>query len=357
MQSVKSIQRDVQVVPFRDVLVVVSLCIAFSLASIQLPAISLIFLVLSIVLNGVVRKVMAPRYGWLILLLIAFLAVARFVLGGDSMYSMAIFGALCLSLYFGFVISASFKSRRLVIIALMIQLVVFVVFVVGQVIIGADLNSILPSGSRNAVTGIVWMLLLPLLYVYRDERFVVFVLSVTAAIFMCLVGGRSSLFAVLVFMVVSLFGLRGTVWALFALIFFVILLHLDQSFFSGLIASQRWRIWSEYVSCLGFGEIVMGVPKACLMGGVVEYYDYNLHNSFLAFHYKVGLVALVPFLFLLWGLRNGAVLRCRVTVAVLLVLFVKLFFDSLAFPGGFDFLIFYILFDVSDRAHFMRAQY
>lgn len=327
---------------------IILLSTAFCLALIQQPKFAIVLLVLSLLV--IIRlKFSLPRNPlWLLLPPTALIAMATnsFSLL-DTLNSLANFLAIIVSVYFAWQIKIQQDSVKDVItIVFSIFLFVIISWVFLTMATGGDYNNITPSGSRNVVTAFVLFAAIPLFYFNRKEHLKLFIISMFTIVLFSEIGGRSSmasaiLVAAILFlrnrMVILLFGLA-------ALLYVLTSLDTNEHF-----VTPRYNIWESYIDCLNFKTILVGVPQLCLEGTKAEYFSFNLHNSFLTLHQHIGIGALffaaLYFMAMLASLR----LNCPTSIAIMVVYGIKLNFDTLAFPGIFDFIIFFIWFDILSR--------
>ena len=77
--------------------------------------------------------------------------------------------------------------------------------------------------------------------------------------------------------------------------------------------------------------------------GRLESRNYNLHNSILQLHYRMGLGGILAFLLILRGIvRRGR--KDRIYYAIALPILMRIFTDTVAFVGPCDFLLYFFLF-------------
>lgn len=109
--------------------------------------------------------------------------------------------------------------------------------------------------------------------------------------------------------------------------------------------SVRTEIWLEYLNGMfdNLGNFFLGVNMSGPNYPLLNYYSGNLHNSFLMFHAKYGIIgALTGCVFLFKSMWRAKHYKNSLIIIVALVASARMFFDWIAFPGLYD-VIFWLL--------------
>lgn len=115
------------------------------------------------------------------------------------------------------------------------------------------------------------------------------------------------------------------------------------------LASGRGRIWNEYFSDIisKFKHFVFGSPMAKLP--ILRSMNSNPHNSLILLHTQIGFGALVGIVIIV--VSEIKLVRTNfLYFGLLFVLVLRSMTDIIAFPGIFDFLIYYFVFSAIDRS-------
>lgn len=316
-------------------------------AAIQQPQASSIFLYASLILFAVsMISVPFSRKEWFGVYSLLSIGGLSITLHG-GMYEFIVLLNMLLVLMLAkvaFINSAPLKKCYFRVLGVFSLVLILVSFVSYQM--GISYNELLPSGSRNALTAIVIFCFLGYAYAIRDQRSLVLFYSSLMAIWVWHVGGRSSLLMMLFFILIIYVGINRTLFLVAGgiLVFTVI----DFDSLQGFLKTPRYKIWDSYLGCMNLGTIFLG-PGECLSGGIIEHFSFNLHNSILRSHDIFGLGASVLWFFLFRSCYHAYCLKCRVSFGIMVVFSVKAFFDILVFPGAFDFIILYMVFDLQKR--------
>lgn len=107
---------------------------------------------------------------------------------------------------------------------------------------------------------------------------------------------------------------------------------------------SRSEIWSSYFSELGLYGILFGPNSDVLAkNSFLANWDFNLHNSFLSFHYHFGVILFALFVLSAYALVKSF-LNCRFVFLLLVVIIIRVFTDTGLFVGFFDFIFYTLLF-------------
>lgn len=118
-------------------------------------------------------------------------------------------------------------------------------------------------------------------------------------------------------------------------------LYFETGFAKKGLDSPRFMIWEAYFKDISFYEIILGRdPNSVLL---IEFWDGNLHNSFLKLHSRMGLAIFVFFWYIVISIKEYTIHKQYYLLFLLILLTTRLFFDSMNFIGSLDFIYFTIL--------------
>ena len=181
------------------------------------------------------------------------------------------------------------------------------------------------------------------------------IIPISAFIISIFLIGRSSLGVLLVISIITIFQyiknksriISVTILILFSVLVAqlvknieVISLFLDTGFAKKGIESQRFDIWKSYLHNMSYIDLITGRDPYKIP--LIEMYDGVLHNSFLKFHSRMGF-AFFSFMgfycmSLIYYIKRGD----YYLFVLLVLLSVRIFFDSMNFISPLDFIFFSI---------------
>lgn len=216
------------------------------------------------------------------------------------------------------------------------------------------LNEVLNAGSRNIVSAILLVLAIfvSASYYAENKKQPLFVFVVTFILCILLFGRTGITLSFLLLMIPFFYKLKNNIilfTSIFSLLSLVVIFNFDSivsfltlntSFQYGL-ESPRTALRAEYFSGIlnSYNELFWGrnIDHCCQLA---VSYDGNPHNSFILGHSRFGLLhtfifLCVPFLLILkkqWFF-----------LFLLLIIYIRYFFDKLGFFSPLDFVLFYLL--------------
>lgn len=239
-------------------------------------------------------------------------------------------------------------------------LIIFSIYIITCFTIGIDMNEVFSETSRNSISWIalssssLYYLLNHINY-NKDGSIIPAFLCLFLSI---LAQGRSgiiiSLFLFISIMITTDFsGSRNKFLVKTFYVTIIIIITTASSFyFSDFIYHQlnylnekqlsmvsRNAIWTYYFDNLSFLNLLLGLNLKS--DPFFQLMNYNLHNSYLMAHARYGFVAFPLIAFIWWACISSFLNKeTRVLAISLLCLLVRIFSDSLAFVGDFDFVLF-----------------
>lgn len=232
---------------------------------------------------------------------------------------------------------------------------------------GVDANLVFGHISRNGISAYL-LFFITLYYIQcekkKKKRNVLHVLFCLPVIFWAV--GRSGIlsFAVLTagmmfeficktrnfFLKLLYVLLGGTAAAIIFYCFYDFIYYAVQHFIHFGFTSPRLDIIKTYIT-----DAVMQL-KTIFLGFNIqdnffyEFYNYNLHNSFLVFHKNLGLMPLAYFLFMLIISVLQYIRRKNFFfITIIITLGIRSFTDTLAFQGIYDIIWLYIVFNITKK--------
>lgn len=115
----------------------------------------------------------------------------------------------------------------------------------------------------------------------------------------------------------------------------------SSNFSSKQLESARYTIWNSYFKSLSICDIIYG--KDLNTVPLIREWDGNVHNSYLKFHARVGLIGVIPFLLLLLRSLVIIIKDNRILFIPVIALLIRIFFDSDMLIGELDFVLYTIL--------------
>lgn len=229
---------------------------------------------------------------------------------------------------------------------------------------GVDAQEVFRS-SRNAISAqIIFILMLFYLVIYKKQRKIVFFPAIYAA-FLCLWGeGRTGLvvsiaFIVLLFFYNWIFVKQKRIKTLVQLAACVlgcgIILHnVINVFYMNVIErftiqgfeTKRVEIWEQYFFLVrdSFSNFAFGAPTSDTEYTLIDYYDGNLHNSFLQLHSCYGLLVFLVIIICIFVCFYRAICSKEYFFCILLLIIcLRAFFDWAAFPGNYEIIFYYFI--------------
>lgn len=181
------------------------------------------------------------------------------------------------------------------------------------------------------------------------------ILLLTFVVFLSFMAqGRTSLgVSIMLFIGAFFTDMRGIRWYLVAIIIavaigllvyfwdLIVLWYETSNFASKQLESSRYTLWQKYFESLSLSDILMGKDLNTIP--LIKEYDGNVHNSFLKFHARTGLLGFLPLLILI--LRSLSVTlkkRAALLIPVLAIL-IRIFFDADMLIGELDFVLYTML--------------
>lgn len=106
--------------------------------------------------------------------------------------------------------------------------------------------------------------------------------------------------------------------------------------------SIRYLMWESYIINLDFSSLFLGIETKHLP--ILRDYGGNPHNSFLNFHYRMGILGLLALIYLLIiSLRNLWRSRQKEIAILIILLWARLYFDT-SIISATDFIVFSMMF-------------
>ncbi len=223
-------------------------------------------------------------------------------------------------------------------------------------------NEIFPNQSRNFVSGLA--ILLQIWYSLNKFKFkdgVTLITPLLTAALCILCFGRSGIaFSLILVVFCYLFHFKGIAFrflfclAIMLLLFFnlesIIFIVTEQTNFSRGVDSSRTELWLGYLERIDFVSFFSGVSLNDVPA--IRQLSGNPHNSFLFGHSNLGF-----FYILMLSVFAIILLSCRSFYVVFLsiVLFSRLFFDTIMAPSVLDYILFFVLYSL--REPFINIDY
>lgn len=222
-----------------------------------------------------------------------------------------------------------------------------------------NINDYIVSKSRNAVSWLAIALVMAYNLVLLTQNKKVALLPTIICFFICFFSfGRSGI--LISFIMLSLvfyfrfknlhLYIKFLVFIPSFLAFFIFYQDFDFVFnliesktnFTNGIESPRSLINEEYLSNMDLRSVIWGYDTSNLI--TAKPYDGNVHNSFIYFHSRSGIVMLMffilPFLKLFTQIKSEDFF---ILFSFLILFMVRVSVDIIAFPGPMDFIFMYIL--------------
>lgn len=243
----------------------------------------------------------------------------------------------------------------------------WVFFVVYRVMIqGVDVNDILGYASRNMVSwfGLAFCFFYYILQ-FKKQRRPEYITAFLTLFLTILCQGRSSIFSASLFVLFLLYiHLKES--NAFLRIFVLIVIPLSIIFIYNtfndffvehfeylenkkLESEGREIILQKYIQNLDFETVLGGIPGHQLY--LLTFYS-NYHNSFLQGHGIFGIFFLCFFLYLIYLMMRHP-RENTLEKFLILILFIRGFTDPILFVGVFDFLLFFLFYNIYKRRELM----
>lgn len=246
----------------------------------------------------------------------------------------------------------------------------------GYILVGGDAGSLLTNGSQNNISA---FFIFFVLIAYLGERNTKKSLNYLIPFFtlaICLwTGSRAGVVSALILVLCVFFynfiagsGNKTKLLVKFIVLICVALIILFvffNSYLSEFIekvikykgGSIRTTIWSEYLvgSVANFKNFLLGVDMSPAEYHWLNFYHWNVHNSFLMLHAKFGIAAVILLAALIFkAIRKIFINSDFIVLIVLVVASARMFFDWIAFPGLYDVIFWYLTLYILDKAVKMK---
>lgn len=247
---------------------------------------------------------------------------------------------------------AIFEQRSFITLVNLFCLLTCLVFF-GAYFLGIDTNRLLPTGSRNSLGALVFVIsALAFLISKRSNMVILYI----AAIILLLLGGRTNQFvgiALFGFAIVSklnskyfniflfILGVSGLLFIQFTIGFENLfnLIFINEAGTSIGLRSLRSIVWEEWYDNLTLYKFVFGFSLSEL-SFVSWRLNGNPHNSFILIHSYTGILFVI---FTCWLLQKVMYIKKEIAFFIGLLLF-KGFFDTILMPSSLDIFILIFLF-------------
>lgn len=181
------------------------------------------------------------------------------------------------------------------------------------------------------------------------------VLIMAFVVFLCFMAqGRTSLGVSLLLLVGAVFSdIKGVRWYWVILIIggiigllvycwdYLVLWYEASNFASKQLESSRYTLWQKYIESLSLSDILMG--KDLNTVPLIKEYDGNVHNSFLKFHARTGLLGFIPLILLIFRSLYFTYKKRFILIIPVLAVLIRIFFDADMLIGELDFVLYMML--------------
>ena len=209
-------------------------------------------------------------------------------------------------------------------------------------------NEIFFNKSRNYVSGT--LALFSIYYLALCKRFEVQISLLVLLILLLnsiLLYDRSGVLVAFLILLYGIYQKFGRIIFLgtlsIGIIFFSMIFLILQDFtnFSEGLDTPRTLLLTEYLSSLGKNYyLIFGADlKNCC--GVIQYYGYNPHNSFLMSHSIFGIVTIVPISIILWSILSS---RQSAMIFLCLIILIRFWLDSMGLYTYYDLALYTIFY-------------
>lgn len=240
--------------------------------------------------------------------------------------------------------------------ALLVFLVASIYILYSILYLGQEPNEIFEymglSRNHGGLVLVVWACFYCYIVYSKEDKISIIIplIGLFAAYFMV---GRSSLGILLTMFLLSLLIQGSYVRSviLFSLLIFLlaycwedlVLFYELSSFNEYGLESSRYAIWKSYFENLDLISLVFGIETTDLP--IIGTYGGNPHNSFINLHRRLGLLPFIAFIVIsVKGLKKYSERGEYYILLLLLLIYVRIFFDSDFFIGPYDFIIYTMLF-------------
>ncbi|ADO76492.1 O-antigen polymerase [Halanaerobium praevalens] len=151
----------------------------------------------------------------------------------------------------------------------------------------------------------------------------------------------------------NLSSLKLTLFFICSILMLFLLINLGSYIFTNTrlsagLESPRFLINEAYFNEIDIVNLIVGFDYRKI--SIISQYNNNPHNSFILLHYNIGLgsifLLVVILIYFIKGLINYS-LKNILIIIFCLVFLLRVFFDTIAFIGIYDFLFFYSLLSIN----------
>lgn len=190
----------------------------------------------------------------------------------------------------------------------------------------------------------------------NNKKFSLFIPIIAFIISIFLIG-RSSLGVLLVLLLISILYYLKRIskflaFSLFILLMFIVenlaanieivKLYLETGFAKKGLESSRYDIWVSYFHNFTFIDFILGRDPHSVF--IINMHDGNLHNSFMKFHSRMGIGFFIFMMYYFKSIYKYIIFKEYYLFFILILLSIRLFFDSMNFISQFDFIFFSLMF-------------
>lgn len=208
-------------------------------------------------------------------------------------------------------------------------------------------NNILEAASRNYVSAILIIYFIGYIVLCLINEMKISVLLSIFLVINCLTlyGRTGTVISILLLLFVLYNRLNKiffySIFLFFSLIFSIIYTYISENTgFSGGLETPRTQMLNEYFYHMSSTDIIFGRSFYDCCNTIVEY-GLNPHNSFLAGHHVFGIFHTITAIFILIVVAFS---RCYSFVFLLLLIYIRYWYDVLGLFYLLDFPIFFMLF-------------